>query len=62
MINYKRFKYTLTLKDDEFYVSGKSIYDESQNVKPISFEILYKNYIDELQCTGKQVKLKSLRV
>jgi len=55
MINYKRFKYKLTLNDDEFYVSGESIYDESQNVKPISFEILYKNYIDELHFTGKQV-------
>ncbi|CAH1725498.1 unnamed protein product [Aphis gossypii] len=54
----EKFKYTLTLKDDEFYVSGKSIYDESQNVKPISFEILYKNYIDELQCTGKQIEYK----
>jgi len=55
MINYKRFKYKLILNDDEFYVSGKSIYEESQNFKPVSFEIIYKNYIDDLHFTGKQV-------
>lgn len=47
--------YTLTLNDGELYVSGESIYDESQNVKPITFEMVYKNYIDEIYVTGKQV-------
>lgn len=42
----------------ELYVSGDSIYDESQNVKPISFEILYANYKDERYPTGKQVFIK----
>lgn len=54
----EKFKYKLTLNDDEFYVSGESIYDESQNIKPISFEILYKNYTDELHFTGKQIEYK----
>jgi hypothetical protein len=55
MNNYKRFKYKLTLNEGEFYVFGESIPNESQNVKPISFEIIYKNYTDEQYSTGKQV-------
>ncbi|XP_026815483.1 apolipophorins [Rhopalosiphum maidis] len=54
----EKFKYKLTLNDDEFYVSGESIPDKSQNVKPISFEIMYKNYIDEQYSTGKQIAYK----
>jgi len=42
--------YKLTLNDGELYVSGKSIYNESQNVKPITFHILYKGHD-----TGTQV-------
>lgn len=36
--------YKLTLIDGELYVSGKSIDDESQNVKPITFHIVYKGH------------------
>lgn len=50
MNNYIRFMYKLTLNDGELYVSGKSIYNESQNVKPITFHILYKGHD-----TGTQV-------
>jgi len=36
--------YKLTLIDGELYVAGKSIDDESQNVKPITFNIIYKGH------------------
>ncbi|XP_060861024.1 apolipophorins isoform X2 [Metopolophium dirhodum] len=54
----EKFKYQLTLNDGELYVSGESIYDEPQNVKPISFEIVYTNYTDEGNATGKQIAYK----
>lgn len=55
MNNFKRFKYTFTLNNGELHLSGESIYDEPQNIKPISFELMYKNYIDERNVIGKQV-------
>uniref|UniRef100_A0A2H8TZF4 Apolipophorin n=1 Tax=Melanaphis sacchari TaxID=742174 RepID=A0A2H8TZF4_9HEMI len=54
----KKFKYKLILEDGEFCVSGESIYDKSQNFKPISFEIMYKNYTDEQSFNGKQIAYK----
>jgi len=49
MNNYIRFAYKLKLTGDKLYLSGESIYDESQNVKPITFYIIYKGQDSGIQ-------------
>lgn len=44
------------MTDGEYVVSGESIQDDSKNYVPINFAFKYKNYTDQTNKIGREVR------